>query len=76
VSQKPTFEESRTELEQIVQRLEQGQVPLDEAIALWQRGEVLYALCLESLDAAQGQIEQLAQPVEATRSAPDPSHAP
>ncbi len=76
MSQKPTFEKAQKELEEIVRQLEQGQVPLDEAIALWRRGEVLYALCLESLDAAQGQIEQLAEAVEATRSAPDPSHAP
>lgn len=76
MSQTPTFEEARGELEQIVRQLEQGQVPLDEAIALWQRGEELYALCLERLDVAHGQIEQLAQPAEATKPVPDPSHAP
>jgi exodeoxyribonuclease VII small subunit len=67
-STEPTFEELERELEQIVTRLEQGQVPLDEAIALWERGETLYKLCVEKLDGAQGKIEELAQRVrEAAR---------
>ena len=41
----PTFEEAQRELEAIVRRLETGEVPLDEAIALWERGEELYRLC-------------------------------
>jgi exodeoxyribonuclease VII small subunit len=36
-----TFEEAQTELEQIVERLERGQAPLDEALQLWERGEEL-----------------------------------
>ena len=55
----PTFEEAAKELEQIVDRLEHGQAPLDEALTLWERGEKLYAICLERLDAAQGKIEEL-----------------
>ena len=55
----PTFEEAQRELESIVTRLERGDVALDEAIALWQRGEELYRLCIAKLDAAQGRIEQL-----------------
>jgi exodeoxyribonuclease VII small subunit len=62
-----SFEEAQRELELIVGRLESGQVPLDEAIALWERGEELYRACLTRLDAAQGRIEELAQRVEATR---------
>ena len=55
----PTFEEAAKELEQIVDRLEHGQAPLDEALTLWERGEKLYAICRERLDAAQGKIEEL-----------------
>lgn len=55
----PTFEEAAKELEQIVDRLEHGQAPLDEALALWERGERLYAICRRQLDAAQGKIEEL-----------------
>jgi exodeoxyribonuclease VII small subunit len=54
-----TFEEAQKELEEIVQRLESGEAPLDEALKLWQRGEELYRLCKERLDTAEGEIEEL-----------------
>jgi exodeoxyribonuclease VII small subunit len=60
----PTFEQAQAELEQIVERLEHGQASLDEALALWQRGEQLYALCRTRLDDAQGKVEELARRVE------------
>lgn len=63
----PTFEEAQRELEKIVERLEGGQASLDEAIALWERGEELYKLCVGKLDAAQGKIEELARRVEEAR---------
>ena len=63
----PTFEDAQRELEQIVERLEHGQAPLDEAITLWERGEQLYKLCRERLDTAQGKVEELAQRVESTK---------
>jgi exodeoxyribonuclease VII small subunit len=59
-----TFEEAQKELEQIVQRLEHGRAPLDEAVALWERGEELYRFCRERLDSAEGKIEELAKRVE------------
>jgi len=62
-----TFEEAQAELEQIVSRLEQGQASLDEALALWERGEKLYAACRAQLDSAQGKIEELARRVEEAR---------
>jgi exodeoxyribonuclease VII small subunit len=64
---KQTFESAQKELEQIVLRLEAGEASLDEAIALWQRGEELYRFCLRKLDAAQGEIEHLARRVEAAQ---------
>ena len=67
----PTFEQQQQELEQIVERLEHGQAPLDEALALWERGEKLYAFCREKLDGAQGKVEELARRVEQAR--PDPA---
>ena len=67
----PTFEEARQELEQIVSRLESGQVDLEDAVALWERGESLYRLCLARLDAAQGKVEELAARAQAAR--PEPS---
>jgi exodeoxyribonuclease VII small subunit len=62
-----TFESAQKELEQIVRRLEAGEASLDEAIALWQRGEELYRFCVGKLDAAQGEIEELARRVEAAQ---------
>jgi exodeoxyribonuclease VII small subunit len=62
-----TFEDAQRELESIVQRLESGQAPLDEAISLWERGEELYRACVDQLDAAQGKVEELARRAEATR---------
>jgi exodeoxyribonuclease VII small subunit len=62
-----TFEEAQKELEAIVERLERGDAGLDEALALWQRGEELYHFCAEQLDAAEGKIEELAKRVDATR---------
>jgi exodeoxyribonuclease VII small subunit len=65
----PTFEEAQRELERIVERLEHGQAPLDEALALWERGEELYRVCTGRLDAAQARIEELAKRVEASKPA-------
>ena len=62
-----TFESAQQELEQIVQRLETGQAPLDEAIGLWERGEELYRFCRGKLDSAEGKIEELASRVEAAK---------
>ena len=58
------FEEAEKELGQIVERLESGNVPLDDAVKLWERGEDLYRFCREQLDAAQGKVEELAKRVK------------
>jgi exodeoxyribonuclease VII small subunit len=63
----PTFEQAQRELEQIVERLERGDIDLDEAIRLWERGEELYRVCVGKLDSAQGRIEELARRVESAR---------
>jgi exodeoxyribonuclease VII small subunit len=61
VTEPASFEAAQRELEGIVERLERGEADLDEAIALWERGEVLLGYCRARLDAAQGKIEQLAR---------------
>lgn len=63
----PGFEDAQRELEEIVHRLESGQASLDEAIALWERGEELYRLCAAKLDSAQGRIDELALRVETVK---------
>lgn len=54
-----SFEELQRELEQVVGALERGDVPVDEAITLWRRGQELYRLCVARLDAAEGCVEEL-----------------
>ena len=58
--QRPTFEEAQAELERIVERLERGDVELEELARLWERGEALYRRCAAQLTDAQGKIEELA----------------
>lgn len=55
-----SFEAALAELEQIVRTLEQGTAPLDESIALYQRGDKLRRHCEARLKAAQERIEQIA----------------
>lgn len=55
-----SFEELRRELEEVVGKLERGDVAVDEAIVLWQRGEELHRECAARLEAAEGRIEELA----------------
>jgi exodeoxyribonuclease VII small subunit len=56
-----TFEEAQQELEQIVARLERGEVGVDELTKLWERGEELYRICAAKLESVQGKIEELAR---------------
>jgi len=63
-----TFEELSRELEEIVARLERGDVGVDEAIALFKRGEELHKACAERLDAAELRLEELSTADQARRA--------
>jgi exodeoxyribonuclease VII small subunit len=54
-----TFEEALRALEDVVRRLESGDVPLEESIGLYERGEALRAHCQARLDAAQARIDKI-----------------
>lgn len=54
-----SFEDALRELEGIVHRLERGDVPLDESIALYARGEALRAQCQARLADAEARIQKL-----------------
>ncbi|HBL82318.1 MAG TPA: exodeoxyribonuclease VII small subunit [Clostridiales bacterium] len=56
-----TFEESITELEQIVTLLESGDAPLDEAVALFEKGMKLSAKCHDQLDKAEQKVKLLTE---------------
>jgi exodeoxyribonuclease VII small subunit len=59
VSEEQTFEELQRALDELVARLERGDVPLDEALALYERGEALHRALSERLDRAELRIEEL-----------------
>ncbi|MDT8342929.1 MAG: exodeoxyribonuclease VII small subunit [Thermohalobaculum sp.] len=54
-----SFEEALKELESVVQSLEGGQVPLEQSIALYERGEALRAHCEGKLRDAELKVEKI-----------------
>ena len=59
MSQKITFEQAMAELDDIVRKLENGQIPLEEAVKTYERGMELKKICEEKLNAAELKIEKL-----------------
>jgi exodeoxyribonuclease VII small subunit len=55
----PTFEEALRRLDEVVARLEGGEVGLEEAVALFEQGQGYLTACRERLAAAQKRIEEL-----------------
>ncbi len=54
-----SYEAALEELEQLVGRIESGQLPLDQMLASYQRGATLLAFCRQRLEAVQDQIKVL-----------------
>ena len=71
-----TFEQALRELEGVVRRLESGDVPLDESIDLYERGEQLRKACQARLDAAQARIEKIVAGPDGAPSGTEPFDAP
>jgi len=57
--EKLTYEEAYAELEGIVSALESGEKPLEEALALFERGQLLTRHCAELLDKAELKVQKL-----------------
>jgi len=53
------FEKALAELESIVQKLERGDVPLEESVAIYERGEALKRRCEELLRQAEARVEKI-----------------
>jgi exodeoxyribonuclease VII small subunit len=51
-----SYEEARDELTTLVRRLETGQAPLEEALAMWERGEQLARHCEDVLNGALARL--------------------
>jgi exodeoxyribonuclease VII small subunit len=58
--QQLSFEEAYRELEATVHMLEEGSLTLEESLALYERGIQLARRCQAALDAAEMQVEQMA----------------
>jgi exodeoxyribonuclease VII small subunit len=56
---KMPFERAIEELETIIKRLEEGKVPLEESVAIYERGEALKQRCEELLKAAEARVEKI-----------------
>ena len=56
------FEASLKELEEIVARMERGDLPLEESLKLFERGVALTRECRNSLDSAELRVRNLLQP--------------
>ena len=65
---KPSYEEARDELAEIVESLEDGSATLEESLKLWERGEELAKICQEWLDGAKKLIDETKKnPVDAAK---------
>jgi len=75
-----SFEQALQELERIVLRLEQEDLPLEEAVALYERGQQLLDQCTRLLDEAELRVRQLVgeqlQPFEPPPADEDDTDAP
>jgi exodeoxyribonuclease VII small subunit len=54
-----SFEEQLTALENVVERLEQGDLSLEESVRLFEEGMKLSDACKKELEAAEGKIQML-----------------
>ncbi len=64
-----SYEQAREELIAVVTKLETGGAPLEESLALWQRGEALADRCERWLDGATTRLEEVRKSLEGTSEA-------
>ena len=71
-----SFEDALRALEDVVRKLEGGDVPLDDSISLYERGEELRKHCQARLDAAQARIEKIVQKADGAVTGTAPFDSP
>ncbi|SNR50660.1 exodeoxyribonuclease VII small subunit [Actinomadura mexicana] len=70
-AEKPSYEQARDELAEVVKRLEAGGLTLEESLGLWERGERLAAVCEEWLEGARARLAAaLERPDDGDAAAP------
>ena len=70
----PTYGEAAARLEEILAKIEEGQVDIDELSGLVQEAAELVALCRGKIHAAELQVQTITEQLE--REAPDPEAEP
>jgi exodeoxyribonuclease VII, small subunit len=65
-----SFERAIEELESIVRRLEDGKVPLEESVAIYERGEALKRRCEDLLRQAEARVQKITLDASGIRPAP------
>ena len=55
--ERPSYEQAREELVEVVRQLESGGTDLEGSLALWERGEQLARICQEWLDGAKARLD-------------------
>jgi len=58
------YEQARDELAEVVRKLESGGLSLDDAVALWERGEALARRCEEQLAGARERVQKVLDAAE------------
>lgn len=56
-SPRPSYEQAREELAEVVRQLEQGGATLEQSLVLWERGEELAKVCQSWLDGAKARLD-------------------
>lgn len=59
-----SYEQARDELAEVVRKLEAGGLSLDDAVALWERGEALARRCDEQLTGARERVQKVLDAAE------------
>ncbi len=69
------FEHSLDELETLVEKMEHGELSLEESLAAYERGVGLYRRCQQALEQAELRVRLLSDPQEPASAEPFPSDA-
>lgn len=66
-----TFEEQLKALEETVEKLEQGDLSLEDSLSLFEKGVTLSEACKKQLEAAEGRVQVLTEQKNGSRRAED-----
>ena len=61
---KPSFEESLRRLEEIVNQLEQGEIPLEDSVKMYEEGLALSKACIDKLTQAELKLKKLSKDID------------